>query len=165
MTCLDKLGHIAEEEGEQQCSDMASVDVGIGHNYYLVITKLTDIKVLTDSGTESNNNGCQLIVTVNLVISCLFNVEHFTPKWENCLIGRVSALNCRTACTISLDDEYFCLGRVVRNTVGKLFGHSRFPANTRLITGSVSCLLGGLSRIRSGNSLVDNYFSIGRMLL
>ena len=92
---------------------MRAVNIGIRHNNDFIIAQLIYIEVFGNSRAESHYYRGQLIVAVNLINSCLFNVEHFTPKRQNCLVGAVSALYRRAACRISLDYEYLCLGRVI----------------------------------------------------
>ena len=41
---------------------------------------LFNIKILANSRSKCGNNRCQLIIAVNLILSCFFNVKHFTPK-------------------------------------------------------------------------------------
>ena len=71
---------------------MSAVNVGIGHNDYLVITELFYIELIAYTCAQSCYNRHQLFVADNLIKSCLFNVEHFTPEWENSLNVSVSAL-------------------------------------------------------------------------
>ncbi len=64
----------------------------------------------------------KLVVAVNLVCSCLFNVEHLSPKGQYGLGTGISSLNRRAAGAVSLNDEYLGLGRISGNAVGQLFG-------------------------------------------
>ena len=40
VAALDELGHVAEEEGEQQGADVRAVDVGVGHQDELAVAQL-----------------------------------------------------------------------------------------------------------------------------
>ena len=46
----DQITHVTEEEGQQQSSNMASVDVGVGHDNNLAITTLADIHFVFATG-------------------------------------------------------------------------------------------------------------------
>ena len=122
MTLLDKRAHIAEEEGQQQRSDMRAVDIGIRHDNYLVVAKLCYIKLVAYSGAEGDDNRHELLVADNPVESRLFDVEHLAPKGKNRLEASVASLFCGAACGISLDDVELCALGVALGAVGKLAG-------------------------------------------
>ena len=42
----DKLGHLAEEEREQERADVAPVHVGVGHDDDLAVTKLAEVELV-----------------------------------------------------------------------------------------------------------------------
>jgi hypothetical protein len=46
VATLDELGHLPEEEGEQQSADVAAVDVGVRHDDDTVVTQLVDLEVV-----------------------------------------------------------------------------------------------------------------------
>src|SRR5699024_10866536 len=96
-----------------------TVDIGIRHNDYLVVSELSNIKIIADTRTQCGYNGHNLVVTVNLVDSRLFNIEHFTPKRQNSLNSSVTASLCGTARRVTLYDEYFGFAAVPRLTVSK----------------------------------------------
>ena len=69
--------------------------------------ELFNIEFVSDTRSERNYHGIELIVSVNLVGSCLFDVQHFTPKRKYSLEAAVASLRCRTACRVTLDKEQF----------------------------------------------------------
>ena len=102
---------------------MHTVNIGIGHDYYLAVAELLNVEVLADTRSESRYHGLQLIVAVDTVDTGLFNVEHLSPQRKYSLITPVASLLCGTARRISLDNVYFRISRVALGAVGKLFGH------------------------------------------
>ncbi len=58
MAALDQLGHLPEEEGQQQGADMGTIDVGVGHDNDAVIAQLGDVEViLADAGAHGGDQG------------------------------------------------------------------------------------------------------------
>lgn len=53
---VNKLRHKAVEKGQQKCTDMGSVYVGIGQDDDLIITELTDIKIVANAAAESGDS-------------------------------------------------------------------------------------------------------------
>ena len=99
---------------------MASVDVGIGHNDDLVITKFGNIKILMDSGSEGSDHCLDLFVSVNFIQTCLLNIQDLTTKWKDRLCGTVSRCLGRTTRGISLYDINLTVLRILVRTVCKL---------------------------------------------
>ena len=71
---LDQRPHVAEEEGQKQGADVASVDVGVGHDDDLAVAELGDIEVLADAAAERHDDRHELLVAVDLVEPRLFDV-------------------------------------------------------------------------------------------
>ena len=46
---------------------MCAVHIGIGHNNYLVITKLTDIKIFMNPCTKGSNHRFNLFIAIDTV--------------------------------------------------------------------------------------------------
>ena len=84
---------------------MRTVDIGIGHDDNLVVSELILIEFITDTSTECHNYGLELLICINLIDSCLLNVEHLTPERKDSLILTLSTLLSRTAGGISLNDK------------------------------------------------------------
>ena len=101
---------------------MFAVNVGIGHNNNTAVTELCYIEFFAYACTECSYNRHELFVIINLINSCLFNVKHLTPESKNSLECTVSALFCRTARRVTLDDIDFGLCCILFVTVGKLTG-------------------------------------------
>ena len=69
MTCINKRTHISEEECKKKCSDMSTVDIGIGHDNNFVISQLFNIKFVTDTCSECGNDRNKLFVGNDLIKS------------------------------------------------------------------------------------------------
>ena len=54
--------HEAEEERQKKRSDMAAVDIGIGHDDDLVIPELVEVEFVADAGAERRDDGLELVV-------------------------------------------------------------------------------------------------------
>src|SRR3546814_19841019 len=52
IALLDDLGHLPEEEGEEQRADMRAVDVRVRHDEDLVVADPGDVELLADAGAE-----------------------------------------------------------------------------------------------------------------
>ncbi|KAF5040807.1 hypothetical protein DSECCO2_529550 [anaerobic digester metagenome] len=155
---------------------MRAVDVGISHDDDFVIADLAYIEghitieiivlshivVAGQAGTDGGNHGLQLVVAKNLVLLCLFDIEHLSPQRQNCLEPSVPALFCRSACRVTLDDEHFTLGRVLLRAVCKL---ARKAAAFALLADLLTCLAGCDASQRCIDDLFQNHFSLGGELI
>ena len=98
VTCLNKGLHVAEEEGEQQCTDVRTVHISIGHDHDTVVTGLGDIEVLADTAPHSVDERLDLFVIQHTVKTDLFNVDDLTADGEDRLIFTVPPFLGGTAC-------------------------------------------------------------------
>src|SRR5207302_10408164 len=71
----DHLGHIAEEEGEQQGADVRTINVSVGHYQYVVISEFPNIKFLADARAERGDQVADLLRGEDLVLAGLFDIE------------------------------------------------------------------------------------------
>src|SRR4030095_2160229 len=93
------------EEGKQQGPDVRSIDVGVGHQDDLVITKLVDIKVvLADPRAERGYERLDLAVAEHLVEPRLLDIQNLSLEGQDGLVLPVASLLSRTAGRIALDD-------------------------------------------------------------
>ena len=68
----------------------------IGHDDDLVITQLGNIKILMDSGSEGSDHCLDLFVSVNLIQTCLLNIQDLTTQRRIACVARFLVLG-RTA--------------------------------------------------------------------
>ena len=77
---LDEVGHLAEEEREQQRADVAAVHVGVGHDDDLAVPQLAEVEVvLTDAAVEGLDDRADFFEAQNLVEPGFFDVENLYP--------------------------------------------------------------------------------------
>ena len=88
-----------------------------------MIAELIDVKLLAQSGAERRDDGRELVVTVDLVGTGLFDVEHLAPERQDGLKARVAPLRGRAACTVALDDVELRQRGVTVVAVAQLVGH------------------------------------------
>ena len=105
IAVLKQFRHLPVEKRQKQRADVAAVDVGVGHQADLVITKLCDVKILfADAGAEGRDQSLDLAVAEHLVKTGFFDVQDLTLERQNGLILTVAALFGRAAGRISLND-------------------------------------------------------------
>ena len=143
---------------------MRTVNIGIGHNDDLVITKLGNIKILMDSGSEGSDHCLDLFVSVNLIQTCLLNIQDLTTQRKNRLCGTVSRCLGRTARGISLYDIDLTVLRILVRTVCKL-SRKRHAVQCRFSSCKVTCLSGCLSGSLCKNRFLNGSLGNCRILL
>ena len=57
----DHLRHVAKEKCQQQCTNVRTIYVSVGHYQYMVISEFTDIKLLADTGPERGDEVTDLL--------------------------------------------------------------------------------------------------------
>ena len=82
---------------------MATIHIGIGHDDELVVTELGKVKRFwilcgTNFYAKSSEHVADLFVVVDPVFHRLFNVEDFTPEWQDGLKVPVAALLGSSSC-------------------------------------------------------------------
>ena len=80
MTLLDEFRHKTVQECQHQGSNMRSVDVGIRHDNDLVITKLRNIEILMNAGSECRDHCLDFSISVNSVKTGLLNIQDLAAK-------------------------------------------------------------------------------------
>ena len=164
LPCFDQLGHIAIEEGQKQCSDMCTVNVGIGHDHDLMITEFFHIKIFGDPCTESCDHISDLFGIQYSVQSCFFYVQNFTAQRQDRLCFGVSGLDGRTAGGIPFDDIDFTFIRITAGAVCQFAGHSCI-FQTCLSTNQFPCLSRRVSGSGSHHTFFDDGFPDRRIFL
>src|SRR5699024_6314714 len=56
MAFLNQLRHEAEEQSQQQGSNVLTIDVGVGHEHNLVVAQLGDIKLFVDTRAKRSDD-------------------------------------------------------------------------------------------------------------
>jgi len=110
ITVLNDLRHIAEEERHNQCVDVRTIDIGIGHDDNLVVTQFFNIGLFTvilgsDSDTQCGIDVTDFVTFQRFVIHRFLNIQNLTAKRKDCLEHTVTSLLGGTTCRITLDEE------------------------------------------------------------
>ena len=104
---------MTEEKRQKQGPDVASVDIGVGHDDDLVVARLVDLHfVIADPATDGGDQRADLGRGQHLVGPRAFHIQDLAAQWQNGLIAAVAPLLCRPAGGITLDKEYFGFRRV-----------------------------------------------------
>ena len=80
MSLLDQVRHESVDKGKQQGTDMGTVNISIRHEDNFVVTKLTDIKIFMNTGTESSDHSLNLCIGIDFVQSRLLHIQNLTAK-------------------------------------------------------------------------------------
>ena len=90
---------------------MSTIDVGIGHNNNLIITKFCDIKIITitfrKATAKSIDHSFDLCICKNFIDTCLFYVQNLTTNRQNRLKASITGSFCTTTRRITLYDKDF----------------------------------------------------------
>ena len=122
---LDDLGHVAEEEGQQQGPDVGAVDVGVGHDDDPVVAQLGQVEAVADAldpGAQGDDQGPDVLAGHDPVEAGLLDVEDLAAQRQDRLEAPVAALLGRAAGRVALDDEDLAALGVALLAVGQLAG-------------------------------------------
>ena len=118
MPCLHHRLHIAEEEGHEQCGNVAAVDIGISHDDNTVIAQPLDVKGVTNPHTHTLDEAEDLTVSVHFVEAGTLGVEYLTTQWQDSLSTAVAPSLGRAASRVTLHNVELTLFRVFAGAVG-----------------------------------------------
>ena len=92
---------------------MCTINIGIGHDDDLVITKLADIKILMDSRSKCCDHSFDLGICINFIQTCFLYVQDLTSQRQDSLCHTVSGSLCGTTGGISLYDVDLAVLRIL----------------------------------------------------
>ena len=164
VALLNEGPHEAEEEREKKRSDMRAVDIGIGHDDDFVVTEFFEIKLVSNARAKRCNDRLKLIISVDLIGSRLFDVQHLAPEGKNCLEPRVTSLRGRAACGVTLDDVNFGERGICIVAVAEFIGHLA-GLQTGFSPDGFLCLSGRLSGAVCHHGFIQNRTGNGRIFL
>ena len=86
ISVLDQGTHTAEEEGQDQCGDVATVHIGIGHDNHLVVTQLLHVQrfrviLRTDGYAHRAIDVLDFLAFEDLMIHRFLHVQYLTAQW------------------------------------------------------------------------------------
>ena len=129
VTLLHERFHVAEEEGHNECSDMRTIHIGIGHDNHFVVTNLAQVECLgvlrrTNRYAQSRKDILDFFAFKHLMLHRFLNIEDLTAEREDSLMETVSSGLSRTACRVTLHEEELAFSRVFALAVCQLTGQS-----------------------------------------
>ncbi len=128
VSLLDDPRHETIEECHNQCVDVGTIDVGIGHDDDLVVTQFLGVRLLAVLAVHAEAHADALddvhhrLSFEYLVPLYFLHVQNLTAQRQDGLVEAVAALLGGTAGGVSLDEEYLALLRVLDGTVSELSG-------------------------------------------
>ena len=164
VAVVHQLGHLAEEEREQQRADVAAVDVGVGEQDDLVVADLREVELGFDARADRRDQRLDLDVAQDLVRARLLDVEDLAADRQDRLDARVARVLRRASRRVALDDEELALARVVGRAVDELARQSRAVQGV-LAAGEVARPLGRHARPRGLDRLGDDLAALAGILL
>src|SRR5471032_1665975 len=113
VATLDQLRQLTEEEGQQQGTDVRTVDVSIGHDDDVVVAQLLDVVlVAADTATQRGDQRAHFLGRDHLVETGFFHVEDLALQRQDRLGATVTTLLGGTASRVTFHQVQFGKGRV-----------------------------------------------------
>jgi len=160
----DQVGHLAEEERQDQGPDVAAVDVGVAHDDDLVVRQLAHVELVQDPGAEHLDHGRDFVVAEHAVVRRLPHVEDLAAQGQDRLGIRVARADGGPACRVTLDQVQLALVGLVRLRILEL-GHAAAAERVLGLADQVLGLLGRDPRLARLQRLVDDLLRLGWVLL
>ena len=121
-----------------QCVDVRTIDIGIGHDDNLLVAQLVDIGFLAvfaveaEADTQCLDDVVHLVTFEGFVPHGFLYVQDFTAQGQDGLVLAVSSLLGRSACRVTLDEEQFAFFGVLAGAVGQFAGHTSAAHGRRI---------------------------------
>ena len=147
-SALHELGHLPEEEGEQERADVASVHVCVGHDDDAAVAQLGVVEVLADAALERLDQRADFLEAEHLVQARALHVEELSAQRQDGLVHVVAAALGAAACAVTLDDEELGLLDVGGGAVRQLVRHAARIERALALDefARLACRLAGLCR-------------------
>ena len=162
VALLDEGAHEPEQQRQQQGPDVQAVDIGIGHQHDLVVSRLGLVEVLADAGAERRDQRLHLVVGEHLVDAGLLDVEDLASDGQDRLVVRVAPAHRRTTGRVTLDDEDLGDRGVLALAVTQLAGQAA-GLDQALAPGGLARLAGRHAGSGSLDRLADDVLALGRV--
>ena len=154
--------HVAEQEGQQQRTDVQSVVIGVRHDDDAPVTQPGQVEILVDADPERGDDGLELVVAQHRVDAGLLHVERLPPEREDGLEGLVPARLGRAAGRVALDEVDLAGHGILQGAIGQLAGQ-RGVLQRALPAGQLPRLAGGVAGNRRLDAFLDDLLRRGRM--
>ena len=163
---------MAEQEGQDEGLDVASVHIRVTHDDDFVVAEFGQIEgpLVFFSPYRDTQGGVDvfdLLVVEDLVLHGLFHVEDLASKWHDGLEHAVAALLGCATCRIALDKKQLAKGRIFFSTVRQFSGepasaHDGFALDHLPgLPCRVACLRGEDDLLYDGLGVVGVLFQVG----
>ncbi len=138
---------------------MCAVHVGIRHDDDLMVAKLVQIDgFVSKSNTDGRNQGLNLFVFQDLIISYTEHIQDLSFKWQNRLKVPVSTLLRGSAGGVSLHNEQFANGRILFGAVRQFAWQSATFQNSLSLGDHLPGFSRGFSGPAGENTFLQNRF-------
>src|SRR5450759_662158 len=164
VAVLDDLRHVAEDEGQEQSSNVGAVHVGIGHDDDPVIPELGQIKRVADAGAKGNDQRPEVLARNDLVQARLLDIEELAPQRQDRLKTAVAALLGRATGGVAFDEVDLTFGGVALLAVGQL-ARQRHAFEGALADHEIAGLARRLAGAGRRQRLLDHSPAVGRVLV
>jgi len=105
VALADQLGHVAEEERQEQRGDVVAVGIRVHEEDDLAVTQAGQVELLAGAGADGGDQVVQLDVGQHPAQWQPLGVEDFAAQGQHGLGAVVAALLRRAAGGIALHDE------------------------------------------------------------
>ncbi|MNE41324.1 hypothetical protein D3C80_1353880 [compost metagenome] len=145
MATFNNFRHLTIEEGQQQRTDVRTIDVRIGHDDDAVITQfIRVVLVTTDTTAKRGDKGSDFLRGEHFVEARFLNVEDFPLQRQNRLVLTVTPLLRRAARGVPFHQVQFGASRIAflaicqfarqASQIQRTFTASHFTGFTRRFT-------------------------------
>ncbi|KAF1027129.1 MAG: hypothetical protein GAK37_02513 [Pseudomonas sp.] len=163
VTALDQLRQLAEEESEQQGTDVRAVDVSIGHDDDVVITQLVDVVLFaTDTAAQRGDQRSDFLRRNHLVETSLLDVEDLALQRQDGLGATVTTLLGGPASRVTFHQVQLGEGRVFFLAV-RQFARQAGDIQRTLAAGHFTSLARRFTGTGSVDHLADHQLGLVRV--
>lgn len=105
VTRFHKFSHLAEKEGQQQRSNMLSVDIGVRQNNNLTITQFRNVIWVADVGTHRGDDAADFLVIEQMLKASFLHVQRLASKRQDRLIHPIATAFGRATGRVPFHEE------------------------------------------------------------
>ena len=164
VTAFNQLRHLTEEEGQQQRTNVRTIDVRIGHDDDTVITQLVRVVLFpANTATQCGDQCADFRRRQHFVKTGFFDIQNLTLQRQDCLGATVTALLGRTASGVTLHQVHFRQCRIFFLTVGQ-FARQASDIQRAFATSHFTSLASGFTSTRRIDHFTNQLFCSLRVL-
>ena len=164
IATLDQFRQLTEEEGQQQGTDVRTVDVSISHDDDVVVAQLVDVVLITaDTAAQGCDQRADFLRGNHLVEAGFLNVEDLTLQRQDRLGATVTTLLGGTASRVTFHQVQLGEGRVLLLAVSQ-FARQAGDIQRAFTTGHLTGFTRGFTGTCSVDHFADNQLGFVRVL-